>query len=54
MTTTATAYWFQGGKFVLEEKEQVQEKLGESPDFWDGFVLTFAQPVAPRTRAFMD
>jgi hypothetical protein len=35
---------------VIEEKEQVIEKLnGESPDLWDAFVLTFAQPVAPRT-----
>lgn len=47
---SATTYWFQGGKFQLEEKDQVADKLGgESPDLWDAFVLTFAQPVAPRT-----
>lgn len=47
---TATTYWFRNGKFELEEKEQVSEKLGgESPDLWDAYVLTFAQPVAPRT-----
>ncbi len=46
---TATKYWFIGGKFQLEEKEQVQVLLGESPDLWDAFVLTFAMPVVPRT-----
>lgn len=46
---TATKYWFRGGKFELEEKEQVSQVLGESPDLWDAFVLTHAQPVAPRT-----
>ena len=47
---SATTYWFSGGQFQLEEKDQVAEKLGgESPDLWDAFVLTFAQPVAART-----
>jgi phage terminase large subunit len=45
---TATNYWFRK-TFQIEEKEQVKEKIGESPDLWDAFVLTFAQPVAPRT-----
>lgn len=47
---TATTYTFRNGVFVIEEKEQVMEKLnGESPDLWDAFCLTFAQPVAPKT-----
>jgi hypothetical protein len=47
---TASEYWFTGGKFVMEEKDQVSVKLGgDSPDLWDSFVLTFAQPVAART-----
>lgn len=47
---TAACYWFRGNQFQIEEKEQVSEKLGgESPDLWDAFVLTFAQPVAPKT-----
>lgn len=47
---TVSSYWFRDGKFQIEEKEQVKEKLnGESPDEWDAFVLTFAQTVAPRT-----
>ena len=47
---TVSTYWFHGNKFQIEDKEQVREKLnGESPDLWDAFVLTFAQPVAMRT-----
>lgn len=47
---TATTYTFRNGVFVIEEKEQVREKLnGESPDLWDALCLTFAQPVAPKT-----
>jgi phage terminase large subunit len=46
----ASEYWFTTNKFVMEEKDQVKIKLnGDSPDLWDAFVLTFAQPVAPRT-----
>jgi hypothetical protein len=47
---TVSKYWFRNGVFQIEEKEQVKELLnGESPDLWDAFVLTHAQPVAPRT-----
>jgi hypothetical protein len=47
---TASNYWFRKGVFQVEEKDQVMTKLnGESPDLYDAFVLTFAQPVAPRT-----
>ena len=46
---TVSQYVLNKGIFQIEEKEQVIEKLnGESPDLWDAFVLTFAQPVAPR------
>jgi hypothetical protein len=46
---TASEYWFTGGKFVMEEKDQVSIKLGgDSPDLWDAFVLTFAQEVIPQ------
>lgn len=34
------------GRTALEEKADVKEKLGRSPDDGDGFVLTFAAPVA--------
>lgn len=43
---TAHSYTFKNGKFQIEEKDQVKEKLnGHSPDYADAFVLTFAQPV---------
>jgi len=47
---TATTYTFRNGVFCIEEKDQVMEKLnGESPDLWDAFCLTHAQPVASKT-----
>lgn len=47
---TVTTYTFRGGQFVIEDKEQVQDKLnGESPDLWDAFVLTHAQEVVAKT-----
>lgn len=47
---TAATYTFRNGVFVIEEKEQISQKLGgESPDLWDSFVLTFAQPVVAKT-----
>lgn len=62
---TASIYWFRNGVFQIEEKDQVMEKLGgDSPDLWDAFCLTFAQPIAAKTgipwidnrpgRAFME
>jgi len=45
---TTPTYTFQGGKFRLEEKEQIQERLGFSPDLADALALTFALPEMPR------
>lgn len=40
---TATTYWFHEGKLRVLEKDQVKVQLqGQSPDYWDAFVLTFA------------
>ncbi|MBR1604644.1 MAG: PBSX family phage terminase large subunit [Alphaproteobacteria bacterium] len=33
------------GRLKLEEKENVRERIGRSPDKGDAFVLTFAEPV---------
>jgi hypothetical protein len=44
----AHTYTFQGDKFRLCDKDDVKERIGRSPDKADGFVLTFAYPVAPR------
>jgi hypothetical protein len=45
---TCMTYTMQGGKFRLEEKDQIKRRLGRSPDLADGFALTFAMPDAPR------
>lgn len=37
-------YSFVRGKFVLEEKEQIKERLGRRPDLADALALTFALP----------
>jgi phage terminase large subunit len=42
---TATTYTFQGDRFLIEPKDQVNRKLGYSPDEADAFVLTFAEKV---------
>lgn len=40
-------YSFVGGKFLLEEKELIKERLGRSPDLADALALTFAMVDMP-------
>ena len=40
-------YTFAGGQFMLEEKDQIKERLGRSPDLADALALTFAIPDMP-------
>lgn len=40
-------YWFDRGKFRLEEKDQIKSRLGFSPDYADGLACTFALPDMP-------
>lgn len=40
-------YSFQNGKFRIEEKEQIRQRLGRSPDYGDALALTFALPDMP-------
>jgi len=47
---TTPTYTFQNGKFKIEEKDQIKERLGHSPDFADALALTFSLPEMP-TRA---
>ena len=35
------------GRFIIEEKDQVKDRLGHSPDYADALALTFAIPEAP-------
>jgi len=43
----APTYTFQNGKFLLEPKEQIKDRLGFSPDLADALALTFAMPDMP-------
>lgn len=40
-------YTYVNGKFALEAKEQIKERLGRSPDLADALALTFMWPDAP-------
>ncbi len=40
-------YTFLNGKFLLEDKDQIKERLGRSPDLADALALTFALPEMP-------
>jgi phage terminase large subunit len=46
---TAPSYTFINGKFSLEKKEQIKDRLGFSPDLADALVLTFALDEMPGT-----
>ena len=47
-TLSQMTYSFKGDQLLLEDKEQLKQRLGFSPDEADALVLTFAQPVHPR------
>jgi hypothetical protein len=40
----APTYTFKDGRFTLEKKDQIKERLGYSPDLADALALTFAFP----------
>lgn len=40
-------YTFRRGQFALEEKEQIKERLGRSPNYADALATTFALPEMP-------
>lgn len=47
----APTYGFKAGKFIIEEKDAIKERLGYSPDLADALALTFAIPDQPATVA---
>lgn len=49
---TAVTYYFQNGKFQIEPKDQIKERLGFSPDISDALALTFALPEMPKASTF--
>lgn len=44
---TSPTYFFNGGKFQIESKDQIKKRLGKSPDLADALALTFSIPDAP-------
>jgi hypothetical protein len=44
---TAPTYGFKAGKWLLEDKDSIKERLGYSPDLADALALTFATPDQP-------
>lgn len=46
----ALTYTFKGDRLWVEPKDLVKAKIGHSPDDTDALGLTFAAPVAPRSR----
>jgi hypothetical protein len=50
---TEITYTFVNGRFVLEEKDQVKQRLGRSPDKADALSTTFAMPDMPGGLATM-
>jgi hypothetical protein len=48
---TTPTYTFSGGKFRLEEKDQIKKRLGFSPDKADALAQTFALPEMPAATA---
>jgi phage terminase large subunit len=44
---TQPTYFFSGGKFQIESKDQIKKRLGRSPDLADGLALSFALPDQP-------
>lgn len=41
----ATTYAFKGDRLLLEPKDLFKSRIGHSPDHFDAFMLTFAEPV---------
>lgn len=50
---TGPTYFFTGGKFQIESKDQIKKRLGKSPDLADALALTFALPDMPASMSGM-
>lgn len=47
---TSTTYFFNKDALQVEDKDQIKQKIGRSPDYFDALGLTFAHPVHPALR----
>lgn len=47
---TNTEYTFKGDQLLIQPKEDIQAKIGFSPDHMDALMLTFAMPVEKQPR----
>lgn len=47
---TTPTYFFSGGKFQIEAKDQIKKRLSRSPDLADALALTFALPDSPKRQ----
>ena len=45
-----TTYTHKGDKLILEDKDDIKDKIKFSPDEADALALTFAEPVSPKKR----
>lgn len=45
-----TQYFHHKDRIQIEEKDQIKDRIGYSPDEADAFVLTFAESVSPKRR----
>lgn len=46
-----TNYTHKNDKLILEDKDDIKDKIGYSPDEADALALTFAEPVTPKKRS---
>lgn len=44
---TIPTYFFHNGKFQIEDKDEIKDRLGRSPNYADALALTFAFPDMP-------
>lgn len=45
---SSVTYGFKQGRILIEDKEQIKDRIGRSPDLEDALACTFAYPVASR------
>lgn len=44
-------YTYKNGKMLMEPKDLVKARIGRSPDYWDAYTLTYAEPDMPAAES---